>query len=82
MTSEWSQLLYQALAEPIGLGLWASDPQRAVQRLYQARAKLADPQLAVLQFRQVAWEDEGEGEINLVICKRRLQLSKQESEPC
>ena len=45
-----TQLLYQALAEPIGLALQANDPKRACQRLYAARAKACDPALFDLQF--------------------------------
>lgn len=44
-------LWYQALAEPIGLLLEARDVNFAKQRLYQARAKLGDPDLAQVQIR-------------------------------
>ena len=49
--AELTALLYTALAEPIGLLLATSDTEHARQRLYQARAKAADPALAGLQFR-------------------------------
>lgn len=68
MTQEQlGSLLYQALAEPIGLMLQASDRQLARQRLYAARAKLQDPALALLQFR--FWPQDGEAVGNLVICR-------------
>ncbi len=46
-----SQILYQALGEPIGLLIRTSDPARARQGLYRARQGLADPALAGLQIR-------------------------------
>jgi hypothetical protein len=60
-------LLYQALAEPIGLVLEVSDPGRFKQQLYQARAKSCDPELAGLQFRM--WPEAEGG--NFVIVKAK-----------
>lgn len=45
-----TQVLYEALAEPIGLLIRSSDPARLRQRLYQLRANANDPELAKLQF--------------------------------
>jgi len=50
-------ILYQAAAEPIGLLLSTNDAARARQRLYQARARCADPALANLQFRFSPWAE-------------------------
>lgn len=63
-------ILYQALAEPVGLLLHSGDPARARQMLYQARAKLNDPDLAHMQIRlcEVAPRAEAEGG-NLAIVK-------------
>lgn len=61
---QFASLLYSALAEPIGLLVQCSDLERAKQRLYQARTKLADPALAGLQFRTSPFPGG-----NLVICK-------------
>lgn len=58
------KLLYEALAEPIGLVLNAPDPARARQQLYAARKRMSDPDLAVLQIRMSSF-----AEGNLVICK-------------
>lgn len=63
----WTQALYLALAEPVGLLLATSDTARARQRLYQARARLADPGLEVLQFRASPYPDG-----DLVITKVRV----------
>lgn len=57
-------LLYQALAEPIGLLLAAEPPETIRQRLYQARAAASDPALAILQIRRSPFADG-----TLVICK-------------
>lgn len=46
-------LLYQALAEPVGVLLQTEDPTRARQLIYQTRAALKDPELARLQIRVV-----------------------------
>lgn len=66
-TGDWQGAWYVALGEPHGLLLRASDPQRARQRLYAARARLGDPDLAELEVRIV---DLAEG--NLVIIKEGL----------
>lgn len=47
----YGQVWYLALAEPIGLLLQTSDTFRAKHRLYHARKKLQDPDLARLQLR-------------------------------
>lgn len=63
-------LLYEALAEPIGLLCQATpDFERGRQRLYQTRRALGDPALEVLQFRASPFEDG-----NLIICKETIQL--------
>lgn len=61
---ELSELLYQVLAEPIGLLLRTPDPGRLRQQLYAARAKLADQSLNVIQIRVSPWS-----EGDLVLCK-------------
>jgi len=58
------QILYSALAEPIGLVLRTSDVHRARQRLYEARQKAGDPVLSRLQFRFAPW-----GKAELLITK-------------
>lgn len=66
-----SSLLYEALAEPIGLLCQASpDFERGRAKLYQTRAKLGDPALDVLQFRASPFPDEG----NLIIVKETVQV--------
>lgn len=71
------QILYHAAGSPIGLLLWASKPEAALQRLYQARAKLADPELVELQFRRVADFDGG----NLVVTKNKVQVGGETAWP-
>jgi hypothetical protein len=39
------ELWYAALAEPLGICIQTSDPERARQRLYQLRTKANDPDL-------------------------------------
>ena len=71
--AELQTILYQALAEPIGLLLATSDWARARQKLYLARTKLGDPSLAHLQIRH--WPGE---EGDLVIVKgERKNVSKE-----
>lgn len=66
-------LLYEALAEPIGLLCNASpDLERARAKLYATRRALADPALEALQFRASPWPSEG----NLVICKATVEIAK------
>lgn len=64
-------LLYEALAEPIGL-LCQGEPSFEVARarLYQTRRQLADPDLEVLQLRASPFPGG-----NLVICKATVQVS-------
>lgn len=49
---EAQEILYQALASPLGLVLQVSNFTTANQALYRARAAVGDPALAVLQFRR------------------------------
>lgn len=58
------ELLYRALAEPVGLLLHSADPSRARTMIYQTRAAIGDPELARLQVRLVA--DMPDGNIALV----------------
>jgi hypothetical protein len=66
---EATLIMYAAAVEPIGLLLQVSDPTRAKQRLYQARAKAGDEALAGLQIRTVGLPDG-----NLAICHREVQI--------
>lgn len=43
-------LLYDALAEPIGLCIETPDPERARQKLYRLRAESGDKDLDILSF--------------------------------
>lgn len=65
-------ILYLALAEPIGLLLCCSpgDRERARQALYQARAKAGDVALAGLQIRVSPF-----GEGDLVVCHQRPRIA-------
>lgn len=68
-----SALLYEALGEPIGLLCLATpDFERGRAKLYQTRAKLADPELEILQFRASPFPEEG----NLIIVKETVQVSQ------
>ncbi len=60
----WLEIMYQALASPVGLLLQVSDLQRARVRFYQTRRAALDPELNRLQFRASPFEGG-----NLVICK-------------
>ena len=62
---ELTEILYLALAEPIGMELAVSDFDLARNRLYAARRAALDPDLDFLQFRASPWNP-GTG---LVICK-------------
>ena len=62
-------LLYQALAEPIGLLLQVSDPELLRARLYAARKKTQDQDLQGLQIRSSPFE-----EGNLLIVNRKIEL--------
>lgn len=67
-------LLYQGLAEPMGLLCQASpDLDTARQRLYAARRAAQDPDLDVLQFRASPF-----AEGNLVIVKERVEIKAHE----
>lgn len=68
------QILYAALAEPIGLVIRTSDVHRARQRLYEARMRAGDPILSRLQFRFAPW-----GKSELLITKGLLKESFFES---
>ena len=57
------ELLYRALAEPVGLLLHSEDPNRARTLIYQTRAAIQDPDLARLQVRLVTL---GDGNIAIV----------------
>ena len=63
-------ILYQASGEPIGLLLAVSDFGRARAAFYRARAEVADPALAGLQFRSSPGLEGG----NLIILNQRVQL--------
>lgn len=74
--SKLRDMLYRALAEPIGQVLATSEPKRLRQRFYQVRAASKDPELARLQIRLapagLRLDDDSalrEGEVALVICK-------------
>lgn len=58
------EILYRALAEPIGIALQASNRERVRQALYKARADAGDPALVILQIRVSPFEGS-----NLIICK-------------
>lgn len=72
---EASQILYLALAEPIGLFLRTSSSTQAKARLYQARIKLGDPALAGLQIRTSPIEGG-----DLILVKGTIQLPKVKKE--
>lgn len=75
-TLEHLQLILQAaLAEPIGLVLRTNDRERARQRLYAARVKLADPAFATLQIRISPFTDG-----DLVICKETVRPNAESKE--
>lgn len=48
----WLDFWYEAFHAPSGIVLAVSDVPRAVQKLYQARAKSGDPDLQGLQIRR------------------------------
>lgn len=68
---ELGELLYRALGEPVGLLLRTSDRERLRQRLYQARARIADSELARVQIRISPFPD---GDI--VLCKGAPKAAK------
>ncbi len=57
-------IMYEALAEPVGLLVGSLDPVAARQKFYSARSKSGDPDLARLQIRLV--EIDGGPKIALV----------------
>ncbi len=67
---ELQALLYQAMAEPIGLLVEVSDFPRARAAFYRARVEAKDPALAALQFRVSPGLEGG----NLIIVKQVVQL--------
>ena len=69
---EWTEILYLALVEPIGLLVQASDVERARQRFYKARSDALDGALATLQLRVSPWPEEG----NLVIVKSTVEVKR------
>ena len=62
-----AELLYLALAEPIGLLIQCDDFEALRTRLYKVKHTLADPALAILQFRQSPIEGG-----NLIITKYQV----------
>lgn len=72
--TNWQELLYQALASPLGLLLQSSDPEKCRQRLYAARRAASDQALDLLQFRIV-----DHGEANLAITKGREAFRPEEA---
>lgn len=72
MTSaEATQILYRALAEPIGLLLRTSSPVQAKTRFYAARAKAKDAALAGLQIRASPIEGG-----DLILVKGTIQIGQ------
>ena len=67
--SSIKEILYLALAEPVGLLLQVGDFHRDRAKLYSTRAQIGDPSLSGLQFRAVNFEDG-----NLAIVNQRVQL--------
>jgi hypothetical protein len=49
--SKFTEVLYLAMMEPVGLLLQSSDTKKALQALYRARSAALDPALKVLSFR-------------------------------
>jgi hypothetical protein len=70
-TEELGPLLYQALAEPIGLLLRVSEPQKVMQALHQVKYKAGDPSLMILQIRML---DHPEGNIAITKSDKDLPL--------
>lgn len=66
-TADAQLILYQALAQPIGLLVQVSDFSRARALLYKARVEARDPELAQLQLRASPGLEGG----NLIIVKQR-----------
>lgn len=70
MAQDLRTLLYQALAQPIGLLLRTSDMPRARQKLYAARRDSGDSALNCLQFRASPGLSGGD----LIIIKETIQV--------
>lgn len=68
--AEAREILYLALAEPIGLLLRTNDPGRARQRLYAAKREM--PEASGLQFR--IWPSE---DGDLVVVNEKVQQQVQ-----
>ncbi len=64
-------MLYDAFASEVGISVAASNVGRLQQRLYQTRAKLADPDLSLLMLSP----DPARPETHLFICKTRIQVA-------
>lgn len=60
MSSPELLLLYQALAEPIGLAVESDNVPLAVQRLQKAKRESGDPKLSVIQIRPAPKGEAGE----------------------
>lgn len=70
---ELADLLYQAAAQPIGLLIRTSSPERAQQRLSQVKYQLKDPSLQGLQIRLSPWP-----EGDLAIVQRKVLVASDE----
>lgn len=64
-----ADLIYQALAQPIGLLINCDDFEAFRTRLYKVKSTLADPALQALQFRRSNIEGG-----NMLIVKLRIDL--------
>ncbi len=51
-TTNWLEFWYEALGNEHGVVIAVSDVTKAIQRLYQARTKSGDPDLAGLSIRK------------------------------
>ncbi len=69
-SQDFKAILYQALAEPIGLLLQVSDFSKARQAFYRARAEAQDPALSILQLRASPGLPGG----NLIILKQKITV--------
>lgn len=75
MSQELEALLYQALAEPIGLVCQAEPSfELGRQRLYAARKRIADPDLDGLQLRASPFP-----EGNLLIIRETIKIERSTS---
>lgn len=69
-------LLYRALREEVGLSIAVENPERLRQKLYQVRAKIADPDLEALMI----LPDPDRTATHLFICKKRVRVDAEPSE--